>query len=261
MRHRTPLIPARLIARDNRFLARVTLDAGDESEKNRENIDIQGPHPPDDPVVPVHVPNSGRLGEILTPGRRVYLRSETTPGRKTGYTLVLARMGATLVSIESVAANRMAREYFEKGGFEPFRGYDVIESERRFGKSRFDFFLSRSGHTGGDASGDSGLFVEVKGVTLVVGGGLAMFPDAPTTRGTKHLLELIDAVGQGHRAAVLFVAQRGDVKRFTPNDRTDPAFGEALREAEKKGVEVYAVSSVVTIEEMEIVGPIPVLLD
>jgi sugar fermentation stimulation protein A len=170
-------------------------------------------------------------------------------------------MESTLVSIESVAANALAKELFAGGMFEPFRGYDIIEAEKFFGNSRFDFFLSRSDLRRDDAPPSSGLFVEVKGVTLVPGGGLSMFPDAPTTRGTKHLRELIDAVNEGHRAAVLFVAQRGDVKWFTPNDGTDPAFGEALREARNRGVEVYAVSSRVTIEEMEITGQVPVLLD
>ncbi|MBN1882578.1 MAG: DNA/RNA nuclease SfsA [Deltaproteobacteria bacterium] len=261
MKHRGPLIPARFIARDNRLLARVMLDAAKESEENPGSIDTQRPYPSDDPIVSVHVPNSGRLTEILTSGRRVYLRGEADPKRKTAYTLVLARMETTLVSIESTAANGMARECFTAGRFDPFRGYNVIEAERRFGKSRFDFFLSKSGHgTGGHPEVSFGLFVEVKGVTLVTG-GQAMFPDAPTIRGTKHLLELIEAVREGHRAAVLFVAQRGDVEQFTPNDRMDPAFGEALRTAGERGVEIYAVSSNVTIEGMEITGMVPVLLD
>jgi len=260
MRHRGPLIPARFIVRENRFLARVIVDYPEDGEISTEGGDARQIPTPGDRAIAVHVPNSGRLGEILIPGRRVYLRRETNPGRKTAYTLVLAQMESTLVSIESVAANRMASELFAAGGFEPFRGYDVIEAEKFFGKSRFDFFLSRSDSRQNDSSLDFGLFVEVKGVTLV-SGGLAMFPDAPTTRGTKHLRELIDAINEGHRAAVLFVAQRGDVERFTSNDKTDPAFGGALREARRRGVEVYAVSSRVTIEEMEITGLVPILLD
>ena len=260
MRHHGPLITARFITRENRFLARVTRDLLTDEKRQTDDIDLRRLLSSDDRIVPVHVPNSGRLGEILIPGRRVYLREEPDPGRKTAYTLVLARMDSTLVSIESIAANRMAKEYFTAGEFEPFRGYDVIETERRFGSSRFDFFLSQSGNLDDHSSRGGGLFVEVKGVTLV-SGGLAMFPDAPTTRGTKHLLELIDAVREGHRAAVLFVAQRGDVVRFTPNDRMDPSFGKTLREAKERGVEVYAVSSRVTIEEMNIIGQVPVLLD
>jgi len=260
MKHPGPLISARFVTRENRFLARVTLDSIHDGEESVESIGVRRAHSSNGRTMPVHVPNSGRLTEILIPGRRVYLRGENNPVRKTGYTLVLARMETTLVSIESVAANGMAREYFTAGGFESFRGYDVIEAERRFGASRFDFYLSRSGRREEGSPQTLGLFVEVKGVTLV-SGGLAMFPDAPTTRGTKHLLELIDAVKEGHRAAVLFVAQRGDVERFSPNDRMDPDFGEALRAARKRGVEVYAVSSRITMEEMEISGPVPVLLD
>jgi len=260
MRHRGPLISARFITRENRFLARVTLDSINDTVEKTEGIDVRQMHPSGGWIVPVHVPNSGRLTEILTPGRRVYLRRETNPGRKTGYTLVLAQMDSTLVSIESVAANAMAGEYFAAGEFDPFRGFDVIEAERCFGASRFDFYLSRSDSPDDHSSQGLGMFVEVKGVTLV-SGGLAMFPDAPTTRGTKHLLELITAVREGYRAAVLFVAQREDVGRFTPNDRMDPDFGEALRKAGEWGVEVYAVSSKITIEEMEITGPVPVLLN
>lgn len=257
MRYREPLIPARFITRENRFLARVTLDSNAPDAEKPGDGDARRVHPSGNFEVPVHVPNSGRLGEILTPGRRVYLRREANPKRKTAYTLVLARMESTLVSIESVAANGMAREYFTADRFEPFRGYDVIEAERRFGASRFDFFLSRSGRRDDEPPG---LFVEVKGVTLI-SDGLAMFPDAPTARGTKHLLELIDAVGEGYRAAVLFVAQRGDVERFTPNDRMDPNFGEALRTARERGVEIHAVSSRVTLDGMEIAGPVSILLD
>ena len=103
MKHHRPLISAQFIARGNRFLARVTLDPIADSKENTPGIDAGKTLPKDDRIVPVHVPNSGRLGEILIPGRRVYLRRETGPGRKTAYTLVLVRMDSTLVSIESVS--------------------------------------------------------------------------------------------------------------------------------------------------------------
>ncbi len=231
---RGDLIPARFLVRENRFLAKV---------------DIGGK------INLAHIPNTGRLRELLTGGRGVYLARADNSNRKTKYTVVLADMEGTLVSIDSVVVNRMVHEYLADKRFPPFSSYDNIKREWRFENSRFDLLLSRSESTGPDETPD--LVIEVKGVTLVKD-GVALFPDAETLRGTKHLTELIKLKGIGYRAAVIFVAQRGDVTSFCPNTANDPRFSGALTEAKEGGVEIYAFSSNVTLKGIEIQKEIPV---
>ncbi len=131
-------------------------------------------------------------------------------------------------------------------GFVP----DFVKPEQTFGQSRFDLYYEAGGRRG---------FVEVKGVTLEEG-GVAWFPDAPTERGCKHLRELQAAAAQGYEAWVLFVIQMPDIRWFEPNDPRDPAFGEALRQAARNGVQVRAVSCQVTPFTMEIDVPVEVRL-
>jgi sugar fermentation stimulation protein A len=228
--HDGKLLAATFVRRENRFLA--TIDLGGD-------------------IVSAHVPNSGRLGEILTPGRTLYVRASDDSKRKTAHSIVLADMGNRLVSIESLAANRLFSEHLSRNPHSPFSRFDAVRREVPFQNSRFDFFLENE-------NGD-GCFVEVKGVTLVKE-GIGLFPDAPTKRGTKHLVELTEAVKTGYRAAAVFVAQRDDVKSVSPNDAMDPAFGEALRLAKAKGVEVLAVRTRVTTAGMWIAGGIEVRL-
>lgn len=232
------LVPARLIVRENRFLARVEIGG-------RANF--------------AHIPNTGRLKEILTEGRRLHLAHADNPGRKTRYTVLLAEMGGVLVSIDSNVVNRMVEEYLAEKKFSPFSAYDDIKREWskrewRHNNSRFDLFLSRSGSASPDEVPD--LVIEVKGVTLMKD-GVALFPDAVTLRGRKHLLELVGLKGTGYRAAVIFVAQREDVTSFSPNAENDPRFAEVLLKAKNAGVEIYSFASTVTLNGIEISGEIP----
>ena len=178
-----------------------------------------------------HLPNPGRLREILTPGRRILLRGATSAGRKTRWTAIGADLSGMLVSLDSTLPNRFFPEALAAGAIPPFRGWGIVAVEPRLGAGRSDFLLAR---------GDERLFVEVKSVTLVEK-GVALFPDAPTARGRRHLRELAEAVRGGDRAAVLFVVQRPDAHRFGPNAATDPAFAEAFREILDRGVRTYAL--------------------
>jgi sugar fermentation stimulation protein A len=222
-----PLILGRLVRRDNRF--RVT-------------VEVDG-----EPVA-AHLPNSGRLTELLTPGRQCWLEPIASPHRKTGYDLKLVEYAGVLVSLDARLPNPLLAEALEEERLVPFQGYSRFEREAPLGESRMDFQLHMPGGL---------LWIEAKSVTLVEH-RLALFPDAPTARGTRHVRELTDAVQQGDGAAIAFVVQRPDADRFSPYFSADPAFAEALRSAADRGVEVYAWICQVSREAIAIAGQIPV---
>lgn len=210
--------PGRFISRPNRFIAYVEMDG---------NTQI------------CHVKNTGRCRELLVPGATVWCAKAENPNRKTTYDLIAVEKDPYLVNMDSQAPNQAVGEWLRAGGLGETQ---VVLAERRFHDSRFDFYLERNGKP---------MFLEVKGVTLEED-GVCRFPDAPTQRGARHLRELILAKEQGYDAAVLFVIQMAPVRYLTPNDRTDPAFGMALREAVERGVSVLAVDCVVTPDTMTI---------
>lgn len=178
-----------------------------------------------------HVPNSGRLKELLIPGSAVLLSPAANPERKTRYTLKAIMHEGIWVSIDSTAVNDIIEDALKKGRLPLFGRIKELRREAVYKGSRFDFrILEADGRV---------CFLEVKSVTLVKD-RVAMFPDAPTERGRKHLMELIEAVKNGHRGMVIFCIQRPDADAFRPYDENDLAFGKALREARKGGVEVYA---------------------
>lgn len=229
MRLKGPLVTGTFIQRDNRF--RATVEVGGQP-------------------VWAHVPNSGRLEELFVSGRPVLLRKADVPHRKTKYDLVLVRIGQTLVSADARLPNKLVHEAIAAGRMPEFNGYETIHQEVSYSDSRLDFVLEGDGRR---------CFIEVKSVTLVRE-RIALFPDAPTQRGRRHVEELVQAVREGNRAAVVFVVQREDAFVFAPNDEADPAFGQALREAIKAGLEVYAYLCRVSQDEVALDRPIPVLL-
>ena len=212
------MVSGRFLRRPNRFVAYVEINGQEEI---------------------CHVKNTGRCRELLTPGAEVWCAVSDNPARKTKFDLITVQKGDYLINMDSQAPNRVAKEWLERGGLGPA---ERVKPEQTFGSSRFDFYLERSGH---------GMYLEVKGVTLE-DDGICRFPDAPTQRGTKHLRELIEARRAGFDAGVLFVIQMQPVKWLEPNDRTDPEFGKALREAAAAGVQVLAVDCAVTKDTMEI---------
>jgi len=222
-----PLIAGRFLKRDNRFRVAVQLDDG---------------------PVAAHLPNSGRLTELLTPGRRCWLARLDAPHRKTAFDLKLMEYAGVLVSVDARLPNPLFAEALAAEHLVPFQGYRQVEREVTSGQSRLDFRLN----------GPPGVcWVEVKSVTLVEQ-GVGRFPDAPTTRGARHLEELIAIVEAGERAAVVFVVQRPDAQRFVPHHRADPTFSATLREAAERGVEVHAWTCTVQRREITIAQPIPV---
>ncbi|MBE3588844.1 MAG: DNA/RNA nuclease SfsA, partial [Thermoanaerobacteraceae bacterium] len=147
--------------------------------------------------------------------------------------------------------NRLVARALQAGAIRPFVQYDRIRSEYSLGHSRFDFQLN----------GPAGqCLLEVKSVTLVEN-KVALFPDAPSQRGTKHLEELAAARRNGMAAAVLFIVQREDATCFAPHHRQDPAFAAALVQAAAEGVQVLAWRCRVTLGAVHLEKPIPVKLN
>ena len=211
--------PAVFLERPNRFVAYV-------EQAGRREI--------------CHVKNTGRCRELLVPGAELYVQRSDNPARKTALDLIAVKKGSQWVNMDSQAPNKAAAEWLRQGGLGCRK--ITIRPEYKYGDSRFDFFLEADGRKA---------FMEVKGVTLEED-GIARFPDAPTERGVKHIRELIRCLDAGYEAYVFFVIQMKGVRAFEPNDRTHPAFGEALREAAKKGVQILAYDCVVRPDEMSI---------
>lgn len=211
MNFETPVIEGRFLRRYKRFFA---------------DVDLAGMK------VVAHVPNTGSLRGCLEPGAAAGLTRSTNPKRKLGYTLELLHVGSTWVGVNPMRANRLVEEALASGVVEELRGYRSVRREVAYGKSsRIDLLLEQPGKPS--------CYVEVKSVTL----GrppLALFPDAVSTRATKHMTELMREVKSGARACVVFVVQREDCERFAPADDIDPAYGKALRAAAQAGVEVLA---------------------
>ena len=186
----------------------------------------------------VHVKNTGRCRELLIEGARVWLYDSQNPNRKTRYDLIAVEKvseGKTLIiNIDSQIPNDVAGEWLLTGGI--FSENAKLRREVTFGASRFDFYIE---------DGERKCFLEVKGVTLERE-GVALFPDAPTERGVKHLGELVECVKAGFDAYLLFVIQMKGVDEFRPNDEMHKAFGDALRNAKKNGVRILAVDCIVT---------------
>ncbi len=195
-----------------------------------------------------HVKNTGRCSEILTEGAECYLEKSSNPDRKYAYSLVTVRKGERLINIDSQAPNKAAGEFLSDGIL--FENIENLKAEKTYGNSRFDFYFEHDGKKA---------FLEVKGVTLEKDGAV-FFPDAPTVRGTKHLNELCKCVEDGFEAFVLFVVQMKGVSGFSPNDITDSAFSEALRNADKSGVRILAYDCYVSEDEMIIKDIVPVIL-
>lgn len=223
---------AEFVDRPNRFIANVLVDGAS---------------------CVAHVKNTGRCRELLVPGCTVILSESDNPARKTKYDLIAVykvrrNKPPLLINMDSQIPNDVAEEWLKSGCL--FSKSAVFKREVTFGKSRFDFYVE---------DGSRKAFVEVKGVTLE-NDGVAMFPDAPTERGVKHLNELSEAIEHGYDAYIFFIIQMKDIKAFRPNDATHKAFGDALRAARKRGVKILALDCLVTDDTIQADGYIDVNL-
>ena len=213
MRFTEELIRGRLIRRYNRFLADVMLEDGTQ--------------------VTAHCPNSGSMMSCLEEGAEVRLSPAKDPKRRTGYTWEMIRIGVKWVGINTGHPNNLALEWIRAGLIPGLEDLTEIRREVKWEDSRFDLY-------GEGAEGPC--FIEVKNVTLKEG-TLALFPDAVTERGRKHLQTLIRVKQAGIRAVMLYVVQRMDVSAFTPAMKIDPSYGDALKEAALQEVEIHVVQA------------------
>ncbi|NWG09837.1 MAG: DNA/RNA nuclease SfsA [Nitrososphaerales archaeon] len=194
--------------------------------------------------------NPGRLRELLVRDAEVFLKVAKSNNRQTSYDLIAINHNGILVSIDSKMPNKLLLEAIKEHKMEEFSMYNYVKPEFSFGHSKFDFLLTNS---------NDRCLLEVKSCTLV-NGNKALFPDAPTERGRRHILELIKARKEGYESCVLFLIQRPDVNSFSPNDSMDPKFGKALREALKQGVKIYAYRSSFDGESITLLDKVRVIL-
>ena len=221
------IIEGIFIKRPNRFIAHVEINGMEEV---------------------CHVKNTGRLGELLLPGAKVYVSHSDNPKRKTKYSLIAVEKEGIIYNIDSQAPNQLALEWVQSGKF--LQNVILVKPEKTYKKSRFDLYIETE---------EKKIFMEVKGVTLNQN-GVGLFPDAPTERGKKHVLELCEAMEEGYEAYLLFVVKFKPVHGFSPNKIHHPDFAETLQYAKEKGVHVMAVCCQVTPEELWIEQEIPVVL-
>lgn len=226
-----PLISGTLIRRYKRFLADVRLDSGE--------------------VITAHCANTGSMTGCALSDSPVLLSTSNRPGRKYPYTWELVQIGGNWISINTALPNRLAEEAILDDTVAELQGYETLRREVAYGAdSRVDMLLE-------GARGRC--FVEVKSVTLVEG-RRALFPDAVTLRGQKHLCELEQMVLRGDRGVIFFAVQRGDAECFAPADSIDPEYGRLLRRAVNAGVEALAYRAVVTPESICLRDQLPVCL-
>lgn len=191
----------------------------------------------EDKILLAFLPNPGRMHELLIPGTEVFLIESLKENRKTSYDLIGVSYNDQRVSVDSRVPNKLVLEALRNGDIEELAEYNIIKPEYGYGHTRFDFFLANKRES---------CLLEVKSVTLVKD-GVAMFPDAVTKRGKRHVNDLVKAKKEGYRACILFVVQRTDASAFAPSDESDPEFGKTLRNAAAEGVEIYAYKMEISI--------------
>ncbi len=236
-----PLIKGKLVRRYKRFLADVLLEDGSE--------------------VVAHCPNTGSMLGCQPDNARVWLSESDNPKRKLRYTWELVETSpGELACINTARPNAQAREAVEAGRVEELTGYGVCRAEVRYGKEKSRIDLHLSGHAElADA------WVEVKNVTLCED-GRGFFPDAVTTRGQKHLRELMAQVAKGDRGVLMFVVNHTGITSVRPADHIDATYGALFRDAVKAGVEVVAYRAELGDGEeptgnLALSRPVPVILD
>ena len=217
----------KFLSRPNRFIANVEIDGKAEV---------------------CHVKNTGRCKELLIEGCTVWLEHSDSESRKTAFDLVAVEKGDRLINMDSQAPNKAVGEWLREKM--PFGEGFSVYPEKKYGNSRFDFYLE---------SQDRKIFMEVQGCTLEKD-GVVLFPDAPTLRGVKHIEELSHCLDDGYESYIMILVQMSDVKYFTPNYDTHPEFGEALEKASRKGVKILCYDCNVTHDSMTVGKPVKVKL-
>ncbi len=222
------IIECKFLERKNRFLGTVVCNG-----KKRD----------------VFIPNPGRMNELMIEGKKMFIQEKRGPQRKTDYNLIAVKHNDVLISIDSNKPNRFMYRMLANHQLQQFQGYRTVASEPSYHSGRFDFRLE----------GEKSVLIEVKSCTLVQD-GRALFPDAPTIRGARHVRHLTIALDEKtiDEAAVVFVIQRPDAYVFSPNWQMDPDFGAAIEEADDKGVRLMALRTKLVDWKLELLSEIPI---
>lgn len=237
MKFSPPFQAARLIKRYKRFLADIETDAG--------------------AVFTIHCPNTGSMLNCNAPGSRIWYSTSTSKTRKYPQTFEMIEMAdGALAGINTGRANHLVREAIAAGVVASLTGYASMRAEVKYGQenSRIDFLLQQHGED------DRDCYVEVKNVTLGTGDGLGLFPDAVSTRGAKHLRELMHIASEGHRAVLFFCVQHSGIDRVEPATDIDPVYSKTLGEAAASGVEILAYRASMSPAEIRLDRQVPVVL-
>ncbi len=230
-----------LLKRYKRFLADITTQEGES--------------------ITIHCPNTGSMKNCQKPGSKVWYSDSENPKRKYACTWEFVEVdNKHIVGINTGLANKLVHEAIALARINELTGYASLRTEVAYGeqKSRIDFLLQETA-----SDPDALCYVEVKNVSLGLGDGLGSFPDAVTTRGQKHLQELLHMHVLGHRAVLLFCVQHSGIQRIIPADNIDPEYGRLLREVVSKGVEVLAYRANFDVQNSRVTlrERVPVLLD
>jgi len=226
------LIKGRLIKRYKRFLADVELETGEK--------------------VTAHCPNSGSMKGCAIPGSPVWLSESDNPKRKYKFTWELIKVSGTMIGINTQVPNKLVKNAIEHNLVKELEGYENVKAEvYTSSHTRLDLLLEKEGR--------QNCYVEIKNCTLVENGE-AMFPDAVTTRGQKHLDELEFLVFIGHRGVIFFLVQRMDAEIFKPAEKIDKVYARKLKKVVKSGVELIVRDVQINTETIMIGSPIPVEL-
>ncbi|GFE64495.1 DNA/RNA nuclease SfsA [Litoreibacter roseus] len=232
MRFQTPLLPATLLRRYNRFLADIRLEDGQE--------------------VTAHCPNPGAMMGLKDEGLRIWVEPNDDPRKKLNYGWRVVELpDGHYAGIDTSVPNRVVGEALAAGQITELVAYENARPEVKYGQnSRIDYLLT------GEGKPDA--YVEVKNVHLRRDGDWAEFPDSVTTRGAKHLRELSDMVAQGHRSYMLYLVQRTDCARFRLAPDLDPAYAVAFDAARAAGVEMLCYDTEVSPEGVTLRRALPV---
>lgn len=212
--HFEQAVTARFLRRVNRFIADIELSDGQ--------------------IVQAHLANTGRMQELLRPGVAALVRPAKNPARKTAWDLLAVDYAGSWVCLAAAWANGFMREWLSKGRIAGFYDWKQIEWEKKIGNSRFDFAVTLQ-------SGERWL-LEVKSVNYVIDGH-ALFPDAPTTRGRRHVEELLALREQGWQVGIFFVTMGQPVIDVGFNAENDPEFARVMQRAIAEGADVRAFSA------------------
>ncbi|MBR8536134.1 DNA/RNA nuclease SfsA [Carboxylicivirga sediminis] len=227
----TPLVHGTLIRRYKRFLSDIRLDDGT--------------------TVIAHCTNSGSMKTCIEEGAEVYLSPAKDPKRKTRFTWEMIKINGQWVGVNTSHPNLIAFEAIKNGAIDKLSGYTHVQREVKTGDSRIDIMAQNTHET---------CFIEVKNVTMK-DSEYARFPDAVTTRGKKHLEELINLRKEGIRAVMLYIIQRSDVEIFAPAHEIDPDYAYTLKHAYNAGVEIIPIRVKVNPNEIKIEKELPFVLD